>query len=195
MMAQIKPHFINNALLAVQEVCYTDPEKAAELLGHFAKYLRNNIEATGSESLVPFDDEVGAIKEYLELEYADTSKKFRFDFESEYTDFKLPFLSVEPLAENAVKHGIDRYSEDSRVVLRSYEAEEAYIIEIRDNGVGFDMNAETLGKGGIGLKNARQRLGIMCGGTLEISRLDGWTVARVSLPKDHWRYQNEDSDA
>ena len=182
MQAQIKPHFINNAMIAVQEVCYTDPERAAELLDHFARYLRNNIIAVGSTEPVPFADEVQAIKEYLALEHADTGKRFQFAFDLQYTDFKVPALSIEPLAENAVKHGIDRYSADGRVILSSYREEDSIHVVIKDNGEGFDMNDETLGKGGIGLKNAEQRLRQMCGGTLEIRHENGWTEAEIIIP-------------
>ena len=184
MQAQIKPHFINNAMIAVQEVCYTDPERAAELIEHFARYLRNNINATNSSLPIDFKDEVQAVKEYLAIEYADTSKKFQFEFDIKCESFKVPALSIEPLAENAVKHGIDRYSGESRVILSSYETEDAYHVLIRDNGEGFDVNAETLGKGGIGLKNTEERLKTMCGGRLEIRHDDGWTVAEIILPKE-----------
>ena len=183
MQAQIKPHFINNAMLAIQEVCATDPEKASELIGHFARYLRNNIDSTNSASLVPFEHEVQAIREYLALEYADPAKRFCFDFDLRAVDFSVPSLSIEPLAENAVKHGIDRYSESGRVILASYEDEESFHVEIRDNGEGFDLNSETLGKGGIGLANAESRLQQMCGGRLDIRREDGWTVADITIPK------------
>lgn len=184
MQAQIKPHFINNAMIAVQEVCYTDPERAAELIEHFARYLRNNINATSSSLPIDFKDEVQAVKEYLAIEYADTSKKFQFEFDIKCESFKVPALSIEPLAENAVKHGIDRYSGESRVILSSYETEDAYHVLIRDNGEGFDVNAETLGKGGIGLKNTEERLKTMCGGRLEIRHDDGWTVAEIIIPKE-----------
>lgn len=184
MQAQIKPHFINNAMIAVQEVCYTDPERAAELLDHFARYLRNNIDATESTEPIPFEEEVQAVREYLAIEHADTSKKFSFEFELNCTGFTVPALSIEPLAENAVKHGIDRYSPNGKVVLSSYETDDAFFVEIRDNGEGFDMNSETLGKGGIGLKNTEFRLKQMCGGRLEIKRRDNWTVAEIMIPKD-----------
>ena len=182
LQSQIKPHFINNAMLAVQEVCYTDPERAAELLDHFARYLRNNINAIGSTELIPFSEEVQTIVEYLALEHADTGKKFQFSFDLRYTDFRVPALSIEPLAENAVKHGIDRYSEEGRVILSSFRTEDAYHVVIKDNGEGFDMNDETLGKGGIGLKSTEHRLKQMCGGTLEIHRSGGWTVAEIIIP-------------
>ncbi|MBR1393320.1 MAG: histidine kinase [Ruminococcus sp.] len=194
MQAQIKPHFINNALIAVQEVCYTDPKRAAELIEHFARYLRNNINATSSSLPIEFKDEVQAVKEYLAIEHADTGKKFQFEFDIKCESFRVPALSIEPLVENAVKHGIDRYSEESRVVLSSYETQEAFHVTIRDNGGGFDMNAETLGKGGIGLKNTEERLRKMCGGSLEIKRDNGWTEAEIIIPRaQEVRYDNSNT--
>ncbi len=183
MQAQINPHFIYNAMIAVQEVCYTDPKQAAELLDHFARYLRNNINAINSNAPISFKDEVQTVKEYLAIEYADTSKKFKFEFDIKCVDFSVPALSIEPLAENAVKHGVNRYSDKSKVILVSFETDDAYHVEIRDNGEGFDMNSETLGKGGIGLKNTEERLEKMCGGRLIIKRDEGWTVAEIIIPK------------
>lgn len=183
-MAQIKPHYINNALLAIREVCYDNAEEAAELIEHFARYLRDHFTAMDSDALIPFSKEIDAIKEYLMLEYADKSKKFTVSYELSETDFSVPALTVEPMVENAVKHGIDRYSPDSKVILRSYANDSAYIIEIRDNGKGFEVNAETLGKSGIGLKNAQSRLQLRCRGTLQVSREDNWTVITITIPKE-----------
>ena len=183
MKAQIKPHFINNAMVAIQELCYEDPEKAAELINHFTRYLRNNIDVTNGTALIPVEKEIAAVKEYLALEYADTEKKFRFEFNLGCTSFQVPALSIETLVENAVKHGINRYSESSRVILTTYEDKTNYYVVLKDNGVGFDTNEETLGKGGIGLKNTISRLEITCGGSLDIDRRDGWTVVKITIPQ------------
>jgi len=96
-------------------------------------------------------------------------------------------LSIEPLAENAIKHGIDRYSKESKIILSSYEGKEEYYIEIKDNGAGFDMNDETLGKGGIGLHNAISRLKLMCDRYMTIERINGWTVVKIMIPKKYGR--------
>lgn len=184
MKAQIKPHFINNAMTAIQELCYEDPEKAAELINHFTRYLRNNIDVTNGMSLIPVEKEIAAVKEYLALEYADKEKKFSFEFNLGCTSFQVPALSIETLVENAVKHGIDRYSENSRVILTTYEDKAGHYVVLKDNGVGFDPNEETLGKGGIGLQNTISRLEISCGGRLDIYRRDGWTVVTITIPKE-----------
>ena len=183
LMTQIKPHFINNCLMAIEEYCYEEPERAAEMIHHFSLYLRNNL-AAAEGAPVSFMKEIDAVKEYLALEYAGKTKRFRVDFELGLTDFTLPALSVEPLVENAVKHGIDRYSPESRVKISSYRNGEDACIEIRDNGRGFDLNSETLGESGIGLRNTELRLAMMCGGRVGIERKDGWTVIRITIPMD-----------
>lgn len=183
LVSQIKPHYINNALLTIREYCYDEPEKAAELIDHFAMYLRNNINVSDSETMIPLSKEIDAVREYLALEYADVTKKFKVEFDID-ADFMIPPLSVEPFIENAVKHGIDRYSADSVVRLHSYEDSVSRVIEILDNGKGFDMNEETLGKGGIGFKNAAARLELMCGGKLDISRENNQTAVIIKIPKE-----------
>lgn len=182
MLAQIKPHFINNALLAIRETCYEDPERAAELIDHFSAYLRNNLSATDSGRLVPFTEELDAVREYIALEYADQTKQFQVEYDLRVTDFMLPALSVEPLVENALKHGVDRYSPEARVRIVSYRTEDSVVIEIRDNGSGFVENPETLGKDGIGMKNTESRLQLMCSGTLTVARDGDWTVVTIRIP-------------
>ena len=104
------------------------------------------------------------------------------EYDLQFTDFHLPQLSIEPLVENALKHGVDRYSPDSCVLIRSYKRDSTAVVEIRDNGAGFEANPETLGKDGIGLKNTVSRLQLMCNGTLDVYRRDGWTVVVIGIP-------------
>jgi LytS/YehU family sensor histidine kinase len=129
-------------------------------------------------------EELDAVREYLALEYADTSKKFQIEYDLQYTNFLLPQLSVEPLVENALKHGVDRYSPDACVKIISYLQGDCAVVEIRDNGGGFDLNSETFGKNSIGLKNTISRLKLMCGGTLDVSRQAGWTVIIIRIPNE-----------
>ena len=184
LMAQIRPHFINNSMAVIQELCYEDPERAAEMMGHFGVYLRDNFTAIDSNEPVLFEKELDMIKEFVALEHADPDTKFVVDYELEVTEFMLPPLSVEPLVENALKHGIDRYKEGSRVIIRSYRNYSGIVVEIRDNGQGFEASAKVKLKesSGIGTKNAATRLKLMCGGTIQNERVDGWTIVKVLIP-------------
>ena len=91
------------------------------------------------------------------------------------------------MVENAVKHGIDKYSEDSVIRIATEEDDENITIRIEDNGKGFKVNAETFGKGGIGLENSKKRLAMMCGGTLETISGDEGTFITIKLPKNYGR--------
>ena len=184
MLAQIKPHFIYNSMNAIMELCYTEPELAAETIAHFSDYLRGKLNAFDSKELSWFDDELILIKEYLSIEYADRNKVFRMEYDLACTDFRLPALTVQPLVENAVKHGIDRYSADSLVQLITYEDEQSIYIGVTDNATA-EQGDDTLfaESRGIGLNNARERLQMLCGGDISVTHSENGTSVLVTIPK------------
>ena len=184
MLAQIKPHFIYNSMNAIMELCYTEPERAADTIAHFSEYLRGKLDAFDSKELSWFDDELALIKEYLSLEYADRNKVFRVEYDLACTDFRLPALTVQPLVENAVKHGIDRYSKDSLVQLISYEDEQKIYIKVTDNGTAEQGDDALFAESrGIGLSNAAKRLEMLCGGDISVTHNGNGTIAVVTIPK------------
>ena len=184
MLAQIKPHFIYNSMNAIMELCYTEPELAAETIAHFSDFLRGKLDAFDSKELSCFDDELAMIKEYLSIEYADRNKVFRMEYDLAVTDFRLPALTVQPLVENAVKHGIDRYSGDSLVQLITYEDAQNIYIKVTDNGTA-EQGDETLfaKERGVGLSNAAERLNMLCGGNIAVTHDETGTTAVVTIPK------------
>lgn len=191
MINQIKPHFINNSMNAIRELCYIDPEKAADTIGHFSNYLQFNIEAIDREVPIPFYKEIELVKEYISLEYADSNKKFRVEYDLNYTGFLLPALTVQPLVENAIKHGIDRYSDKSVVKISSYEGENDAYIRVVDNGsYEGEGEGELAKKRSIGLKNVSERVRLMCGGEVAIEHSDGGTTAKIRIPKHFRRVEN-----
>lgn len=184
MLAQIKPHYIYNSMNSIMELCYSDPELAAETVAHFSDYLRGKIEAFDSKELSWFDDELALIKEYLSIEYADRNKVFRVEYDLACTDFRLPALTVQPLVENAVKHGIDRYSEDSLVQIMTCEDAQNICIRVTDNGTaeqGDDSLFAT--ERGIGLSNAAERLKMLCSGDISVTHDGSGTTAEITIPK------------
>ena len=168
-------------MLAIQELCYQNPMQAAEAVGHFSVYLQNRIDTMQNTKLISFDYEIQAIQEYLLLEYADPSRKFRTEYHLEYTGFLLPALSVQPLVENAVRHGIDRRSPDSRIIISSWEEPEQFCIAVEDNGTALHSQPGT----GVGIENIRSRIALMCGGTLIINQSESGTKAEIHIPKDY----------
>lgn len=184
MLAQIKPHFIYNSMNAIMELCYIEPELAADTIAHFSDYLRRKLEAFDSSELTWFDEELGLIKEYLSIEYADHNKVFRVKYDIACTDFRLPALTVQPLIENAVKHGIDRYSDDSLVQLITCEDEQNICIKVTDNGTAEKGDDSLFADSrGIGLSNVAKRLQLLCGGDIVVTQNENGTSAVITIPK------------
>ncbi|MGN0424814.1 MAG: sensor histidine kinase [Acetatifactor sp.] len=182
--SQIQPHFIYNTLGSIQQLCLEQPEKAAELTCNFSKYLRGNFSELDNDEPVPFSRELQHIKHYISIEqvrFPDVT--FTFDIQAE--NFFLPALSVQPLVENAIKHGIMGLESGGIVRLITYETDSHTVIRVEDNGVGFQTESLDDGKVHVGLKNIRERLAVMCGGTLMVeSSVGKGTVAEISIPKE-----------
>lgn len=184
MLAQIKPHFIYNSMNAIIELCYTDPELAADTIAHFSDFLRRKLEAFDSSELTWFDEELELIKDYLSIEYADHNKVFQMKYDIACTDFRLPALTVQPLVENAVKHGIDRYSDNSLVQLITCKDEHNIYIKVTDNGTAEQGDASLFAESkGIGLANVEKRLEMLCSGDIAITQNENGTTAVITIPK------------
>ena len=184
MLSQIQPHFIYNTLGTIERMCLKDPEKAFQLVRNFSLYLRGNFSELDSVSPIRFVDELKHVEYYVNIE------KVRFpDMTIEYdvgtTDFVLPALSVQPLVENAIKHGLMRLESGGTVVIRSYETESHFCVEVKDDGVGFDTNRPMDNKKHVGLRNIRGRLKAMVNGELVVeSRIGTGTRALILIPKE-----------
>lgn len=168
---QMQPHFIFNTLSAIRTLCRTDPALAEESIDNLAGYLRGSIDAFSSEELIPFDDEFRHIRQYIDLEQADPAKKFHFEYELDVRDFRVPALTVQPIVENAVKHGaLTRKDGRGRVQLSTEEVGGFIRITILDNGYGYKELTEKENKSkGIGIENTKERLETLCRGSLSIS--------------------------
>lgn len=185
-LSQIQPHFLYNSLNSIAELCRQDPEKARTATVDFAEYLRVNLKSIQTKTLVPFMDELVHIRRYVDLEKMRFDDRLNVIFDVRATDFVLPQLSVQPLVENAIKHGVCQKEDGGTVVIHTDEAEDSYRIVITDDGVGFDVEAvENDGQVHIGLANSRNRLRDLCGGTIEIkSEIGKGTTAVIRIPKE-----------
>ena len=184
MLSQIQPHFIYNTLGTIERMCLKDPEKAFDLVRNFSLYLRGNFSELDSVTPVRFAEELKHVEYYVNIE------KVRFpDMNIEYdvgtTDFVLPALSVQPLVENAIKHGLMRLETGGTVVIRSYETPTHFCVEVKDDGVGFDTSLPIEDKKHVGLRNIRGRLKAMVNGELIIESKPGaGTRAVIRIPKE-----------
>ena len=167
MMSQIQPHFLYNTLSTIQALCRTDPEKASVVTEHFGTYLRKNLESLSQTELIPVSKELEHTKIYSEIENI-RFDNIRVEYDTPETDFMIPALSIQPLVENAIRHGV-RIREEGIVKISTMKVSNGYEIIVEDNGRGFDTSAiETADNTHIGLRNVRERIEKMCGGTFQI---------------------------
>lgn len=176
--AQIKPHFIFNSLTAIQARYRDGLAEGDKSLESFARHLRLICDSDAEES-VPFEDEVRNVMNYFELENLRHGGKLNLLLDLNFTDFSVPVLSLQPLVENALRHGGLREIADGCVVLSSEKTDEAIKICVSDNGCGFDVSAT--GEG-VGLSNVRKRFE-NAGAKLNVeSRVGGGTRVTVEIP-------------
>lgn len=186
MLSQIQPHFLHNSLTAIAQLCEVDPKEAKRAIIKFSVYLRENMNSLKQKDTIPFDKELEHLKTYLYLEQLRFGDRLRVEFDIETSNFRVPVLSVQPLVENAVKHGIGMKEEGGCVKIKTVETESRVEITIRDDGAGFDPDAEySDDRIHVGIDNVRKRLADMCGGTLDIaSRVGEGCLAVINIPKE-----------
>ena len=184
MLSQIRPHFIYNTLGTIERMCLKDPQKAFELVRNFSLYLRGNFSELDSVTPIRFAEELKHVAYYVNIE------KVRFpdmniEYDVETTEFVLPALSVQPLVENAIKHGLMRLETGGTVKIHSYETPTHFCVEVIDDGVGFDVDAPMDEKKHVGLRNIRGRLQAMVNGDLVLESEPGvGTKAMIMIPKE-----------
>lgn len=185
MLSQIKPHFVYNSLSAISTLIPVDPPKAQEELDRFTAYLRANLSSLTASKSIPFEDELKHIETYVELERMRFKDRINVVYDIGVKDFSVPPLTIQPLVENAIKHGILKKLEGGTVTLKTVDSSEAYIIEITDDGVGFKMeNVDFDSNVHFGMNNIRYRLKTMCNADVVIESEEGkGTKIRVVLYK------------
>ena len=183
MLSQIKPHFLYNVLNTIYHLYRKEPETAQEAVSSFAEYLRCNMLSIEKNEPIPFSEEYQHIQTYLSLEQIRFRGKLDVIYDVDATDFKVPPLTVEPLVENAVKHGVTKKRGGGIVTISTRKTDEGVQITIADTGVGFDPdNYMEDGKPHVGIRNVRDRLQNMVGGNLSITSSKNGTVAVVTIP-------------
>ncbi|MDD3919873.1 MAG: histidine kinase [Eubacteriales bacterium] len=183
MISQIQPHFIYNTLHAIRALIRIAPDQASQMTLNFSKYLRANIDALGLNDNIPFQREIEHVRAYTDIELVRFSDRLTVEWQLDAVDFLVPPLTIQPLVENAIKHGVCKKEEGGTVKISSREEEEAFVITIEDNGVGMDA-AQEKKVGSAGLQNVRLRLEHMCHATFTLhSEIGVGTTAKISIPK------------
>jgi len=184
MLSQIQPHFLYNSLTAIRELCLIDPEKAYETIDEFSTYLRGNLDSLTIKKPVPFEKELSHVKTYLSLEKKRFGNNLTIIYEINAFYFTIPALTLQPIVENAVRHGVTKREDGGTVTITTEETETEAIITVKDDGIGFDMNNKKDARQRIGIENVRSRLATMCDGSLAItSEPDTGTTVVITIPK------------
>jgi|GEM_PF-474430 len=189
MISQIQPHFIYNVLNAISGLCSTDPEQADNAIITFSKYLRSNIDSLESGAPVTFYEEKRHIRQYIELEQLRFGDKIRVEYDIGFSDFTLPPLTLQPLVENAVKHGIAVKPNGGTVFIRTVREGDTVVITIQDDGVGFDVSEYRSAERdrnihrSVGLHNVESRLSFISGAKMKVESTPGkGTVITIRMP-------------
>lgn len=186
MLSQIQPHFLYNALTSIAQLCDKDPAKAKEATIAFSEYLRRNMDSLSRRSTVPFNEEMKHLSTYLLIEKLRFGDYLNIVYDIEITDFNLPILTLQPIVENAVKHGVGQKDGGGTVRISTAKRADCIEVTVSDDGVGFDPNEPAAGtRAHVGLENVRSRLSSMCGGEMTVKSEKGvGTTVTIIIPKE-----------
>ncbi len=181
LQAQIKPHFLYNTISTIISFCYTDGEKAAQLLTDFSRYLRLNFDIDNKMMLVPLRHELEMVDAYIKIGKARFGDKvhIEYDVEHQIMGEKVPVLCIQPLVENAVKHGLLGKREGGTVYVSASKEKNTIHISVKDNGIG--MNDEKLEElrnsevynNGVGFSNISRRIRKLQKRDIDIHSIEG----------------------
>lgn len=194
-LSQIRPHFIFNTLTTIRYLIKKKPEEAVEALDEFSSYLRMNLDSMSMSKrrTIPIEMEIEHVNNYLSIEKRRFGDRINVVYEIEEEGFDLPALTIQPLVENAVKHGITKKAEGGTVTIKTWRGDDGYYVTISDDGVGFgkdDKPDEFDGRMHVGIPNVRSRLANVCGGTLSVTSEPGkGTVSEIFIP-----YEDEENE-
>ena len=184
MLSQIQPHFLYNSLTAIRRLCDHDPQQAKAAITNFSLFLRANMDSLNSRSPIPFEQELDHTRHYLALEQQRFQERLKVVYDIRSHNFSIPPLTLQPIVENAVRHGVLRLEDGGTVTIRTAETAMTYVVTVTDDGVGFQSNMVAEGHSHIGIENVRGRLAALCGGKLDIQSAAGaGTTVTITIPK------------
>lgn len=184
-ISQIQPHFLYNTLSAIMAI-EGNPEETIDALGDFSRYLRENLNTLSTIGNIPIAQEIEHVKRYVKLEQLRFGDKLNVKYSLHDLDFSIPPLTIQMLAENAIKHGITKKMFGGNLWINTDETPTEHIVRVIDDGIGFDpLELPQDGKEHIGLENVRLRLERWNHGRLEINSEPGiGTTCILHLPKE-----------
>ncbi len=183
MMTQIQPHFLYNTIATIRALCRRDAAKAGEVAELFGDYLRQNLDSLGTVGLIPFQKELEHTKIYTEIEMV-RFENVRVIYDIQEDAFQVPPLTLQPLVENAIRHGV-RVRDEGIVRVSAHRCDAGHEMVVEDNGIGFDVKALKSSDGThIGIQNVRERIESLCGGSMHIESQPGvGTKIIITIPE------------
>ena len=187
MISQIQPHFLYNALNTIKSLIRRDPKKAEQAVIDFSYYLRGNMDSLTHTEPIPFETELAHVKYYCDIELLRFSDKLKIEYDIQEKEFCVPTLSIQPIVENAIKHGVTKKPEGGTVRISTASDDKDYIVTVKDDGVGFDPSTieEDDGRSHVGIQNIRYRFENMMHATVSIESEKGvGTCVIIRIPKN-----------
>lgn len=186
MLSQIQPHFLYNTLSSIRTIIKIDPDRAYDMLYEFTVYLRGSLKLLSAENRISFSEELKNIEAYLNVEKMRLGKRMEIRMDIQDKDFMIPPLTIQPIVENAVKHGIfPKGKQGGYVEVKTFEKDNCHWVTVTDNGVGFDADMIGKKKDAVGLVNLMYRIEHLVNGEIQIdSVIDEGTSITVKIPKE-----------
>ncbi|HEY1952053.1 MAG TPA: histidine kinase [Gemmatimonadaceae bacterium] len=183
--AQLNPHFLFNTLNAVSSLVERDPRGVRRMIARLSELLRYTLDG-GTDHEVPLSQEISFLERYLEIMQVRFQGKLEIDMQTDddASDAMVPSLILQPLVENAVKHGVDKIAAAGKIGIRARLEGQRLVLTVTDNGPGPAKIAR-LDDAGVGLANTRQRLEQLYGSEQSLALAEapgGGTVARITIP-------------
>ncbi len=184
MLSQIQPHFLYNALSSIRRMIRKNPMVAESAIENFSMYLRQNLESMNKVEPIPFSQELQHLQEYLYLEKLRFGERLQVEYDLQYENFALPVLTLQPIVENAIKHGILKKEEGGYVKISTCRKNGLVLLTVEDNGVGFTPTSFSDDKKThIGFSNVKSRIEIQCQGSVNLeSEVGVGTTVTITIP-------------
>jgi two-component sensor histidine kinase len=191
---QLHPHFLFNTLNAISALMHKDVELADTMVARLGELLRSSLETIGTQE-VPLRKELEFIQPYLEIEQARLGERLsvKMDIEPEAMDLQVPNMILQPLVENAIRHGIAPFSKRGQMEITARREDGKLRLQVRDNGPGLSSDQQHAFKPGVGIANTRARLQQLYGADhrFEMNNgISGGLLVTILIPARE--FQNEE---
>lgn len=186
MMSQIQPHFLYNTLSTIAYLCRHDPKDAENAVNEFSDYLSGNLRSINTMRPIMFETELEHVENYLKIQKRRFPQRLCVEYDIKSKEFRIPALALQPIVENAVKHGVEKRLEPTTIRIATDETDNAWLVTVSDDGPGFDVSEKPNDeRPHIGIASVKSRLANLVGGSLEIESEKGvGTTVTIVIPKN-----------